>query len=322
MISLLEFFPESLRSALLDPLVTDICINGPLHIYAETQNRSFHPILSPWKNSTHPDAEMKKWVIDLLTRIGKSWDAKNPFIDAALPTGHRLHIAFPPIASPGILISIRAHRPTQKNVHELKSRWAHCLNAFWLLQQALLHRENLLICGATGSGKTTLAQDLLSEIPEDERLILLEDTPEIQPAHPHWIALYTRPPNTDGYGEITLRSLLKQCLRMRPDRIVLGECRGAEVLDLLQALHTGHPGSLTTLHANSARDGLRRLEMLASLSGVTLPRPLFLDLVAYGLQWIAFTERNTSGKRVISEIHRIEGREGDTILLRPVIQRP
>jgi pilus assembly protein CpaF len=177
----------------------------------------------------------------------------------------------------------------------------------------------ILNTGPTGSGKTTLAADLLSEVPPQERVIALEDTPELNPRHPHFLSLISRPPNSDGFGEVTLRSLLRQTLRMRPDRIILGECRGGEVLDLLQSLNTGHQGSLATLHANSARDALRRIELLCLLQpGSPLPIPTIRELLAGGIQWVAHVKR-AGQTRVISEISKVEGREGDTILLRPML---
>jgi pilus assembly protein CpaF len=179
----------------------------------------------------------------------------------------------------------------------------------------------LVVAGATGSGKTTLLSDLIGEIPAQERILALEDTPELFPPHPHFLSLLSRPPNADGFGEITLRTLLKQTLRMRPDRIVLGECRGDEVLELIQALNTGHRGSLCTLHANTPRDALRRIELLCLLaSNGSLPLSAIRELLAHGLQWIAQVRRLETGERKITEVWKVEGKEGDTILLRPVLQ--
>jgi pilus assembly protein CpaF len=188
------------------------------------------------------------------------------------------------------------------------------------LQSIVLSGDSLLIAGATGSGKTTLLSDLLGIIPPHERIIALEDTPEIIPQHPHFISLVSRPANADGYGEVTLRMLLKQTLRMRPDRILLGECRGSEVLELLQALNTGHKGAMATLHANSPRDALRRIELLCLLSaGSSLSSSCIRELISLGIQWVAQVER-TGPYRRVSELYRVEGREGDTILMRPMIK--
>jgi pilus assembly protein CpaF len=176
-----------------------------------------------------------------------------------------------------------------------------------------------VVSGATGSGKTTLANDLLGEVAASERIVALEDTPELAPAHPHFLSLLSRPANADGHGAVGLRDLLRQTLRMRPDRVVLGECRGPEVLELLQALNTGHRGALATLHANSPRDALRRIELLCLLgSGGDLPSRTVRELVACGIEWVAQVRR-VGATREIAELWRLEGREGDTILMRQVL---
>jgi pilus assembly protein CpaF len=178
----------------------------------------------------------------------------------------------------------------------------------------------VLLCGATGSGKTTLLGDLLAEVPAGERILAIEDTPELNPDHPHFLSLYSRPANADGFGEVTLRALLRQTLRMRPDRIVLGECRGPEVLELLQALNTGHRGAMATLHANSCRDALRRVELLCLLaSSGSIPQSAIRELLGSGISWVAHVSRE-EGQRRIDEICRVEGREGDTLLLRPMVK--
>jgi pilus assembly protein CpaF len=178
--------------------------------------------------------------------------------------------------------------------------------------------ETILISGSTGSGKTTLLSDLLGFIPEQDRLIALEDTAEIRPGHPHFIGLLARAPNADGCGEVTIRDLIRQTLRMRPDRILLGECRGEEVLDLLQALNTGHRGTLATLHANSARDALRRIELLALLHSRSGVAPGWIrELLANGIQWVVHLDR-IGGIRRIRSIIRVEGVERETLSCRPV----
>lgn len=183
--------------------------------------------------------------------------------------------------------------------------------------EACIKGESIIISGATGSGKTTLATDLLSNVPEHERILALEDTPELAPKHSHFLSLISRPPNADGFGEVTLRTLLRQALRMRPDRIILGECRGPEVLDLLQAMNTGHRGLLATLHANSPRDALRRIELLCLLSGSSLSQKVTRELMTLGIHWIAQVKRS-GPTREITELSHVEGNEGETILLRSI----
>jgi pilus assembly protein CpaF len=223
-----------------------------------------------------------------------------------------MHVVFPPLSQKGLLISLRK-LPSRGCI-----RWNH--SPFYnRLKAAIQQGDSILISGATGSGKTTLANDLLGEVSTDERIIALEDTPELAPSHPHFLSLMSRPANADGFGEVTLRSLLKQTLRMRPDRIILGECRGSEVLELLQALNTGHRGALATLHANSPRDALRRIELLCILASEgRLPIRGIRELLSLGIQWIVQTKRVES-ERIISEVVKLESMEGDTILLRPVV---
>lgn len=313
--------PPWLEPAVSDPAVTDICVNGVSGIFVDRGAG-----MERWvPQSRYSEDELRGWVLDALASIGKSWDARHPFIDGTLPSGHRIHVAFPPLARAGLLVSLRKLGSSQaidpEAPRRAEERW--CASPFFEpLREAIRAGDSILISGATGSGKTTLASDLLADVPGRERVIALEDTPELGPFHPHFLSLVSRPPNADGFGEVTLRTLLRQTLRMRPDRIVLGECRGPEVLDLLQALNTGHRGALATLHANSPRDALRRIELLCLLAGNgSIPVPVIRELLSVGIQWIVQVERGDQG-RAISALHRVEGREGDTILLRPMVQLP
>ena len=307
--------PNWLHSVLSNPKITDICMNGPDQVYVD-QGFGLQPEHMP-SGCNWNEEEMRHWVLEQISAAGKSWDARYPFVDGTIPTGHRLHVAFPPLARQGILVSLRRLPQNHPTVSGAQ-RWAQS-KLYGVLAQAVQRRESLLIAGSTGSGKTTLATDLLEAADPSERILAIEDTPELAPKHPHFISMVSRAPNADGYGEVTARTLLKQALRMRPDRIILGECRGNEVLDLLQALNTGHGGALATLHANSPRDALRRMELLCLLaSGGSIPIPAIRELLAIGVQWIAHVKR-TGPYREISEVVRVEGREGDMILLRPII---
>lgn len=316
--------PLWLDSILKNPKITDICLNGTHSVFVDMGNglEAFFP--PPGEG--FQEGGLKDWVLGQLSSCGKTWDAKFPFIDASLPTGHRVHIAFPPLTNRGIVVSLRRlpHSLSSQSDPDAalarQTRWKN--SPFYrLLQGATLRGETLLISGSTGSGKTTLATDLLSEVPKCERIVALEDTPELNPTHPHFVSLFSRPPNSDGFGEVTLRTLLRQTLRMRPDRIVLGECRGAEVLDLLQALNTGHKGGLGTLHANSCREALKRIELLCNLSGGgVLSQTTIRELLCQGVQWIAQVSRTPTGRRIV-EVCKIEGREGDTILMRPIEEK-
>lgn len=312
--------PTWLSQALDAPEITDLLINGHDQIFMD-RGRGLEPLaaLVPFSAAGGWTAEdMRIWVLEQITAAGRTWDARHPFIDATLPSGHRLHVAFPPLSRNGILVSLRRLPQPRKASGERWSTTPESGRYFEHLKNACRAGESILIAGSTGAGKTTLATDLLSYVPENERIIALEDTPELAPFHPHFLSLVSRPPNADGFGEVTLRSLLRQALRMRPDRIVLGECRGPEVLDLLQAMNTGHRGLLATLHAHHPRDTLRRIELLCLLSGAAnLPLTAVRELMAVGVQWIAQVSRVGSSRQIV-ELSKVEGREGDTILLRPI----
>lgn len=306
--------PPWFRDLLADASVTDVCVNGPKEAFVD-RGRGMEPLAleAPWAGD-----ERRAWAIEVLGRSGRAWDARHPFADAAFDGTHRLHFVFPPAAADSLLISARRLPAVGKG--DPAERWGRS-RLFDRLVEAARAGDSILVSGATGSGKTTLATDLLSVAPARERIIALEDVAELAPAHPHFLRLVSRPPNADGFGEISLRTLLKQALRMRPDRIILGECRGPEVLDLLQALNTGHRGALATLHASSAREALRRVELLCLLAaGGAIPLGAIRELLALGVRWLAHVERVTGGTRRIREVWRLDGREGDTILLRPVVE--
>jgi pilus assembly protein CpaF len=322
-LSVLDANPTTnwIQAVLRTPGLTDFCFNGAREAWMD-RGHGMEGVPQELLPQHWDDIELREWVLHELSRVGKTWDARHPYIDATSADGHRLHVLFPPLCAKGITVSIRkiGARSESPPDSAKRSSWQED-PGFSLLQEIVLRGETLVLSGSTGSGKTTLLTELIGLIPHHERLIALEDTPELFPNHPHFLSLQSRPQNADGYGEVTLRTLLKQTLRMRPDRILIGECRGDEVLELLQLLNTGHTGALTTLHANSPRDALRRLELLCLLaSGGTLPPSLIRELLAHGIQWIAQVRRNPQGVRKITEIWRIEGREGDTILMRPMLQ--
>ena len=345
--------PSLLSNLLRDPRVTDICFNKHNEVFFERGNG-----LERWEYAAelfHSENEYRTFVLENISKSGKTWDAKLPFVDTVFFGTHRAHVSFPPLAQYGIYLSLRklpvrramddgTGKTIQARIQEAQTaalaRWsAHSLapplaattsrstpstplsqtsDAFQTLIHAIQNHETILLAGGTGSGKTTLLNDLLSFADASERIIALEDTAEISPEHPHFLSLLSRPANADGFGAVSLRDLLKQTLRMRPDRILLGECRGEEVLDLLQALNTGHRGTLCTLHANSSRDALKRIELLALLGAKgIIPAQLIRELMANGIQKIVYLKR-IHGVRTIQSIIQLEGREGDTLLSRPL----
>ena len=298
--------------AFRDPRATDICFSGESIAIDRGEG------LRTEGEFRVGEDEIRNWVLQHVSRAGKSFDAKSPFIDLVIPSDgpggfrHRLHAIFPPLVPLGIMVSLRK-LPEPGSLDHVWTNSPY----YPLLREIVRNHETILISGSTGSGKTRLTTELLSEISPHERILALEDTPELAPAHPQFFPLVSRAANADGFGEVTLRTLLRQTLRMRPDRIVLGEIRGNEVLDLLQALNTGHSGTLETLHANSPREALKRVEVLCLLAaGASLPLPALRELLAGGIRWIVQVERTPEGRRV-RELVEIAGREGDTILLRP-----
>lgn len=305
-----ESLPKEVQTTLLIPAVTDVCLRHDTGHYDQGYG------METIKNYGWTEAHLRKWVLDTMSGFHKTWDAKNPFIDLLIPGGNarpplRLHVVMPPIHEYGILLSFR-------KLQALTPFSWKTDPAYPLLQNSFLNKKTWIIAGATGSGKTTLARELIESLPHTQRILAIEDTPELLCKHPQYFSLSTRSANADGHGALTLSTLIKQCLRMRPDRILLGECRGSEALDFLQTVHTGHAGSLVTIHANSAKDALKRLEFLCLLaSGNGIETSIFRALVGSGIHGVCFVNRADPGRQ-ISELIEISGMEGSTLLLRSV----
>jgi len=309
-----------LAELLASPKITDLCFNRHDEIYID-RGKGFERLpISQLIFDT--ENEYRNFVLEEISQSGKSWDAKLPFLDTIFFGTHRAHIAFPPLSQQGIALSLRKLPTRSKSsVTEAQlaaaKRWNASSVPFAMLVTAIEKQESIIFSGATGSGKTTLLNDLTGFIPSGERIITLEDTAELCPQHEHCLSLLSRTANADGFGVVTLRDLVKQTLRMKPDRIIVGECRSDEVIDLLQALNTGHRGTMSTIHANSAKDALKRLELLAMIAARgTIPSALMKELIANGIQKIVHLE-----ERKIETILQIEGLEREVIFTRPVFVR-
>lgn len=301
------------RSAVLvpfleDPTVTDILINGVQSLYIERED-GLKSEPSPFSSAE----ALFDFIERLTVPIGKRVDAAHPYLDGRLLDGSRFHVILPPIAPEGPLISIRKFRPVSPEA--MLAAFGPKAVMGWLRDQVQL-RRNILIAGGTGSGKTSLLSCLIGEISPSERIAIVEESIEIRPCHPHTFHLEARAKSPDGTGEVTLRALLKNTLRMRPDRIILGECRGEEAFDLVQALNTGHSGSLSTLHSNGARDALRRLESLVLLAGFAIPLKIIREWIGSAVDVVVHLERRGNMRRV-KEITLVHGVEGEVYRFTP-----
>nr|MBO2508533.1 hypothetical protein [Bacillota bacterium] len=294
-----------------DPEVTEILVNGPFQVYVERRGR-LEPVDAAFDDAEHLLATIQR----LIAPTGRRLDAARPFVDARLADGSRLHAVIPPIAPHGPLLTIRRFPQRRLSVRDLLAAGLCPPRVLAWLVQAVRRRRNLLISGATSSGKTTLLGALASLVPRRERIVTLEEALELQIRHPHVVSLETRLPNHEGRGEVTLRDLVRNALRMRPDRIIIGEVRGAEAFDLVQALNTGHAGSLSTIHANSARDALTRFAAMILMAPDRVPYDLAHRLVAATIDGVVHLERDVTGRRVAEVLARDASGEGYTTVYR------
>ena len=286
-----------LEPLLEDPEVDEIMVNGPRSVLVEREGR----IEETSARFESEDALMH--VIErILSPLGRRVDEAVPLADARLPDGSRVNCVIPPLSLDGPLLTIRRFRRRGFTPGELVENDTLCEDALGFLREAVLARRNIVVSGGTGSGKTTLMNVLSSFIGVDERVITIEDAAELRLQQPHVLRLESRPPNLEGGGEVTIRQLVRNALRMRPDRIVVGEVRGAEALDMLQALNSGHDGSMTTVHANSAADALRRIETLALMADVALPHVAVRQQAASAIDIVVHLERRRDGTRAVVEI--------------------
>jgi pilus assembly protein CpaF len=293
---------------LRDPEISDILANGPHSIYIEKQGRLEHTDLS-----FIDDKHLVRVIRRIGSSVGRRIDESSPMLDARLPDGSRVNAIIPPLAIDGPALSIRRFGADPIDIKKLVELLALTEEMAFFLEACVKCKMNVLVSGGTGSGKTTLLNALSRWIPADERVVTIEDAAELKLQREHVIRLETRPPNIEGEGTVSQRDLLRNTLRMRPDRIIIGEVRGVEALDMLQAMNTGHEGSMTTLHANNPRDALRRLENMVSMAGLNYPIKAIREQISSALDVLVHLERITGGKRRVVKIAEITGMEGDTI---------
>ena len=298
-----------------DSTVSEIMVNGPNQVYVERKGKL---VLSDVK---FQDEEHVRRIIDrIVTPLGRRIDDSNPMVDARLKDGSRVNAIIPPLALCGSTITIRKFSDTPLTIENLMGFGSLSPEMAGFLEAGVRGKLNILVSGGTGSGKTTLLNVLSAFIPHDERIVTIEDAAELKLMQDHVVSLESRPANLEGTGAITIRDLVKNALRMRPDRIVVGEVRGGETLDMLQAMNTGHDGSLTTAHANSARDALARIETMVMMSGMELPVTAIRQQCAGALDLIVQQARLRDGSRKITSICEITGMEGDIITTQEIFQ--
>jgi pilus assembly protein CpaF len=310
-----QIVAEILGFGPLEPLlkeesITEIMVNGPKHVYVERNGKIERVAIN------FEDADHVMRIIDrIVAPLGRRVDESSPMVDARLPDGSRVNAVIPPISLVGPSLTIRKFSKVPLTVENLIEFGSITPEVIEFLKACVYSRKNVVISGGTGSGKTTLLNILSGFIPNDERIVTIENAAELQLRQEHVVTLESRPPNIEGRGEVSIRDLVINCLRMRPDRIVVGECRGAEALDMLQAMNTGHDGSLTTAHSNSPRDTLARLETMVMMAGMDLPVRAIREQIASAVDLVVHQSRLRDGSRKVTHVTEVQGMEGDVIVL-------
>lgn len=295
--------------------ISEVMVNRPEQIYIERNGK-----LIDTKVRFDDDEHIMRVIERIISPLGRRIDTENPMVDARLPDGSRVNAVIPPVAIDSPVLTIRKFSKSKLTIEQLIEfdSLTHLMSDF--LRACVLGRLNIVVSGGTGSGKTTLLNVLSSFIPENERVVTIEDSAELRLDQRHVVRMEARPPNVDGRGQVTIRDMVRNALRMRPDRIIVGECRGGEALDMLQAMNTGHDGSLTTLHANSPRDALLRLETMVLMAGMELPLKVIRQQVASAVDLIVHQSRLKNGPRKITAISEVAGMEGDTIVMSDIFR--
>jgi pilus assembly protein CpaF len=302
-----------LEPLLADHTISDILVNSYANIYVERRGK-----LEKTSITFKDDEHLRRVIERIVSTVGRRIDEAQPMVDARLPDGSRVNAIIPPLAIDGPVLSIRRFGADPLKMHMLIENGALTKEIAILLEMCVRARLNIIISGGTGAGKTTLLNALSGYIPVDERIVTIEDSAELQMQQPHVVRLETRPMNIEGKGEVTQRDLVRNALRMRPDRIVIGEVRGGEAIDMLQAMNTGHDGSLTTIHANTTRDALGRLETMIQMTGMRLSDRAMRQQVASAVNLVIQVARLTDGTRRITSISEITGMEGEMITMQEI----
>ncbi|RUO65613.1 pilus assembly protein CpaF [Pseudidiomarina planktonica] len=297
-----------LEQFLADPDVSEIMVNNHSCIYVEKAGK-----LERTNAKFSSESALYKVIERIVVPLGRRIDTASPMVDARLADGSRVNAVIPPLALAGACLTIRKFHNEKLSLADLESSGSLSRVGRFILELAVQNRLNLVISGGTGTGKTTLLNALALEVSGSERIVTVEDAAELRLHHPNCVALEARPANQEGTGEVSIRALVRNALRMRPDRIIVGECRGVEAIDMLQAMNTGHAGSFTTVHANSARDALRRLEVMVLMAGIELPLAAVRQQVVSALDLVIQITRKPSGRRVIECVHEVVSMDGEVI---------
>ena len=313
-----EMMADTLGYGPLDPLladdtITEVMCNAFDDIWVEREGR-----IEQTTTSFADDGQYRQVIDKIVSAVGRRVDESSPMVDARLPDGSRVNAIIPPLAINGSVLTIRKFSRDPFTAKELITFGTWTLDVVTVMDACVRAKLNVLVSGGTGTGKTTNLNVLSGFIPDGERIITIEDSAELQLQQPHVINLEARPPNAEGRGHVSIRDLVKNALRMRPDRIIVGECRSGEALDMLQAMNTGHEGSMTTVHSNSARDALSRLETMVLMAGFDLPMRAIREQISSAIDVIVHVERLPDGRRVVTSVTEVQGMEGDTILLQEI----
>jgi pilus assembly protein CpaF len=313
-----EMMSDTLGYGPLDPLladdtITEVMCNAHDDIWVERSG-----LIEQTDFAFTDDVQYRAVIDKIVSAVGRRVDEASPMVDARLPDGSRVNAIIPPLALHGAVLTIRKFSKDPYTAKDLINFGTWTLDLVTVMEACVRGKLNILVSGGTGTGKTTNLNVLSAFIPDGERIITIEDSAELQLQQPHVINLETRPPSAEGTGQVSIRDLVKNALRMRPDRIIVGECRAAEALDMLQAMNTGHEGSMTTVHANTARDAISRLETMVLMAGYELPVRAIREQIASAIDLILQVSRMPDGRRVITSVTEVQGLEGDTILLQDI----